>query len=490
MPRKATTPVISESEILEHALVEGAKRFGKPKRSDRIIYGRLHGTDDLLAFAQYVDPDFTTPAHIRLIAEKLTDLEQGKIRRLIVNMPPRHGKSQLVSRIFPVWALGRNPKRKLIWTSYSATVAQEFTRWQRDAAEGQLARDIFPDLRVREDVRAAEEWQTTKGGVVYGAGVGGSITGRGGHILGIDDPFKDYEEASSEVFQERAWNWYKMVLRTRLEADSAIILLHTRWNTKDLTARLLEHEGDVKDGGLWHVLRLPAIDVHGKALWPERFPLEELWEIKKLLGNQFEGLYQQEPIDLVGLLFEDPQYCTELPTGLEQIGYWDPAFGYRDDNALAIGANHREGDDPKTDKIFIGGGHLWKGTLDKSYDLVEKWYHQHKLKKLWIEDNAAQKACVFEMKRRGLNVEGDTATINKDIRIQSNLKMHWHRTQFLRSCEPDFMKQILGFYLESKKNHAPDATSGLIKKLVVGKTSLSKRYSAVDKLFKFTGWRS
>lgn len=490
MARKAAPHPVSENELLEHMLVAGAEKFGKPKREDKLIYGRLHGRDDLLAFAQYIDPEFESAKHIRLIAEKLTLVEQGKIRRLIINMPPRHGKSQLASRIFPVWALGRKPKRKMIWTSYSASVAQEFTRWQRDCAESERTRDIFPDLRVREDVRAAEEWQTTKGGVVYGAGVGGSITGRGGNILGIDDPFKDYEEASSEVFQERAWNWYKTVLRTRLEADSAIILLHTRWNTKDLTARLLEHEGDVENGGMWHVLRLPAINNAGEALWPEHFPLEELWEIKKLLAAQFEGLYQQEPIDLVGLLFENPQYVTDLPADLEQIGYWDPAFGYRDDNALAIGGNHRVDDDPKTDKIFMGGGHLWKATLDKSYDLVEKWYHQHKLKKLWVEDNAAQKSCVYELKRRGLNVEGDTATINKDIRIQSNLKMHWHRIQFLRSIEGDFMKQILGFFLESKKNHAPDAASGLIAKLTVGRTSLGKRYSAVGKLFKFRGWRS
>lgn len=489
MPRKVQQPPVSETQLLEHALVEGAKKFGKPQRSDRLVYGRLNGRDDLLAFAQYIDQEFQDAAHVRKIVDKLTEVETGKITRLIINMPPRHGKSQLVSKIFPVWALGRNPRRQLVYTSYNASKAQEFTRWQRDCCENPITRDVFPKLAVREDVRAAEEWQTTAGGIVYGAGVGGTLTGRGGDILVIDDPYKDYEEANSEVIQEKIWNWYLSTFRTRLSPKGAIVVVHTRWTTNDLTQRLIELEGRKEDGGLWDVVRLPAISDQGKALWPERFPIQELYELQKILGKMFEALYQQEPIDLVGLLFEQPQYVDEVPADLEKIGYWDPAFGFKDDNALAIGGNHRVGDDPKTDRIYVTAGYLWKATLDKSYDLVEKWYHQNKLKKLWIEDNAAQKACVIELKRRGLNVEGDTATISKPVRIQSNLKVHWLRTYFYRAVELPFMKQILAYNQDTKKDHAPDAASGLIAKLTVGRTSLGKRYSAVGNLFKFRGWR-
>ena len=488
MPRKAVPHPVSENELLEHMLVAGAEKFGKPKREDKLIYGRLHGRDDLLAFAQYIDSEFQAARHIKLIADKLTLVEQGKLTRLIINMPPRHGKSQLVSKIFPVWAMGRNPKRQLVYTSYNASKAQEFTRWQRDWCENPITREVFPKLFVREDVRAAEEWQTTTGGIVYGAGVGGTLTGRGGDILVIDDPYKDYEEANSEVIQEKIWNWYLSTFRTRLSPKGAIIVVHTRWTTNDLTARLLDLEGRLEDGGLWDVVRLPAIDNEGAALWPERFPITELHELQRILGKLFEALYQQEPIDLVGLLFDNPQYVDSAPEGLEEIGYWDPAFGGADDNALAIGGNHRIGDDPKTDKIYQTAGYLWRGTLDKSYDFVEKKYHQHKLKKLWIEDNAAQKACVYELKKRGLNVEGDTAYISKPVRIQSNLKVHWLRTYFSRGVDLPYMKQILAYNEDTKKDHAPDASSGLIAKLTVGRTSLNKRYSAVGNLFKFKRW--
>ena len=200
------------NDILESFLIEGEKRFAKRKSKNPFIRGRLEGAHSLEAFARYIDPGFIAASHIRLLIEKLEKAECGKLKRLIVNMPPRHGKSQLISRIFPVWYLGRNPKREIIIASYTTKLARRLARWGRDKAETPETQAVFPELQIRKDVRASHEYQTTQGGIVIGAGADGSITGSGADLAIIDDPYKDYNEARSEVISENVWDWYRSVL--------------------------------------------------------------------------------------------------------------------------------------------------------------------------------------------------------------------------------------------------------------------------------------
>jgi predicted phage terminase large subunit-like protein len=257
----------------------------------------------LLAFAVYTMPGWLTGNHHQEICTKLEQVERGEIRRLMVFAPPRHGKSELTSKRFVGWCMGRKPDRQIIATSYSAELATDFGRAVRNMVRDQLYRNVFPDTQLAEDSTAAGRWHTNHGGIYVAAGVGGSITGRGADILLVDDPFKNREEADSEKVQETVYNWYTSTAFTRLMPGGAEVLILTRWNEKDLAGRLLEEQGayDAEsnpDG--WHVVKMPAVaneDTENEtALWPERYDLKALKRIKTSLPTRdWVSLYQQEP---------------------------------------------------------------------------------------------------------------------------------------------------------------------------------------------------
>jgi len=249
--------------------------------------------------------------HLDILCNKLEDVAQGKIKRLMVFMPPRHGKSQVCSKKFPAWYLRKFPDRYIMITSYSADLAFDFSRIARNTIQDE--REIFPNIGVSQQARAVKHWtlEGRKGGLIA-AGVGGPITGRGASVAIIDDPFKNYEEAASATVRESVWQWYRSTLRTRLDPNGAIVLIMTRWHQDDMAGRLLAEmkEGTGED---WEVISLPGIADNddplgrkaGEALSP-RFPINELLTIKKALGGYlFGALYQQTPRAKEGNYFKD-----------------------------------------------------------------------------------------------------------------------------------------------------------------------------------------
>jgi predicted phage terminase large subunit-like protein len=244
---------------------------------------------------------WTRARHLKLLNRKLIDLAYGSTRRLIVTMPPRHGKSMLISQYFPAWYIGMFPDRRVMLASYEAGFAATWGRKARDVLE-ELGPSLF-NIKIRDDSSAADRWDIRgrTGGMVT-AGVGGPLTGKGADILLIDDPVKNAEDAASKTMRDKAWEWYQSTAYTRLEPNGAAILIMTRWNEDDLAGRILK---DMQGGGEhWEVLDLPAIADEndqlgrkvGEALWPERFTIERLLEIKKTLGTYyFSALYQQRP---------------------------------------------------------------------------------------------------------------------------------------------------------------------------------------------------
>lgn len=249
-------------------------------------------------FTQYCYPGFIDNWHLQEIFQALEDVESGKLKRLAIFMPPRHGKSIIASVHFPAWCIGRNKDLNIIQASYNAELATDFGREVRNLVQTKEFQNVFKDVQVAEDSQSKGKWNTNGRGAYIATGVGGSLTGRGANILLIDDPVKNREEADSETVREATWNWYRSTARTRLAPGGSIVLIQTRWHLADLAGRLLE------DGDQWKVLSYPAIAEQdepkrkmGEALWPERYPLPELEQIKKDIGiYEFTALYQQTPI--------------------------------------------------------------------------------------------------------------------------------------------------------------------------------------------------
>lgn len=294
----------------------------------------------------------------------LEAVERDEIDRLMIFMPPRHGKSELASRRFPARYLGKHPRRQIIAASYNSDLATDFGRDVRNIVGSPEYGEVFPGVGLRPDSKAADRMNTNHGGVYIAAGVGTASTGRGAHLGLIDDPFKDRADADSELQRERVWSWYRSTFFTRLMPGGAIVLIQTRWHEDDLAGRLLEQDGRIEDGGEWHVLDLPAIGDDGKALWPEWYDLPALERIKRTIGpREWSALYMQRPQPDEGTFFQRDWFATwgVRPTNLRIYGTSDYAVtdGGGDYTVLRIW-----GIDPEGVIYRLGG---WRGqtTSDK-----------------------------------------------------------------------------------------------------------------------------
>lgn len=256
----------------------------------------------LLDFILYRFEEYKPNWHHKKLIEKLEAVERGEIKRLIVTMPPRHGKSEIISVNFPAWFIGRNPDKSIITASYSSDLASDFGGQTRDVIASREYSNVFDKIELAEDSKAKNNWKIkNKRGRYVATGVGGSITGKGADVFVIDDPIKNREDADSPVIREKIWKWYISTARTRLSKDGAIIVVHTRWHDDDLIGRLLKSEN--KDS--WEIVNFPAIAIEneeqrvvGEALWEEFFPLENLNDTKREIGSyEWSALYQQNPVD-------------------------------------------------------------------------------------------------------------------------------------------------------------------------------------------------
>lgn len=255
---------------------------------------------NLIDFTRYTLPGYEAADHHRRIAQKLEQVESGAIDRLMIFMPPRHGKSELASKRFPAWCLGRNPRRQIIAASYNSDLANDFGRNVKNIIAEPEFGNVFAGVALAQDSKAANRLNTNYGGAYVAAGVGTAVTGRGANIALIDDPLKDREEADSQRRRDLVWDWYRSTLYTRLMPGGAIVLIQTRWHEDDLAGRILD-----ADAEHWDVLDLPAISAGGDALWPEWYDLEALERIKANIGpREWSALYQQQPQPDEGTFFQ------------------------------------------------------------------------------------------------------------------------------------------------------------------------------------------
>jgi predicted phage terminase large subunit-like protein len=258
--------------------------------------------NDFMSFVKHVWPEFIEGEHHKKIAEKFNLIAEGKLKRLIINMPPRHTKSEFSSFLLPAWMIGRRPKLKIIQSTHTTELAVRFGRKAKTLMDTEEYKQIFP-TRLREDSQAAGKWETEQGGEYYAAGVGSAITGRGADLLIIDDPHSEQDALNIDAL-ERAYEWYTSGPRQRLQPGGAIVLVMTRWNVKDLTGSLQRASGGLKSDQ-WDLIEFPAILPSNKPVWPEYWKLEELESVKASLSLQkWNAQWMQNPTSEEGALIK------------------------------------------------------------------------------------------------------------------------------------------------------------------------------------------
>jgi predicted phage terminase large subunit-like protein len=279
-----------QKEFIEAATLASQKR------------GIEKAQSDFMTFVKRVWPEFIEGSHHKKIAEKFNDLSQGKIKRLIINMPPRHTKSEFASFLLPAWMIGRKPNLKIIQSTHTTELAVRFGRKAKTLMDMPEYKEIFL-TRLREDSQAAGKWETEQGGEYYAAGVGSAITGRGADLLIIDDPHSEQDAMNVDAL-ERAYEWYTSGPRQRLQPGGAIVLVMTRWNTKDLTGSLLRESGNIKSDK-WELIEFPAILPSGKPVWPEFWKLDELEGVKASISLQkWNAQWMQNPTSEEGAIIK------------------------------------------------------------------------------------------------------------------------------------------------------------------------------------------
>ena len=273
------------------------------ERSVALDEARPNITKNFLSFVKYVWPEFIEGSHHKIINKKFNDLAEGKIKRLIINMPPRHTKSEFASYLLPAWMIGKNPKLKIIQATHTADLAIDFGRKTKNLVDQANYKELFP-TRLQEDSQAAGKWKTDKGGEYFAAGVGGAITGRGADLLIIDDPHKEQDIRADGKAFEKAMNWYTSGPRQRLQPGGAIVIVMTRWSTKDVTGQLLKAQGE-EGSDQWEVVELPALLPNGKPVWPEFWTAEELLKTKASIPvSNWLAQYMQSPTGEEGALLK------------------------------------------------------------------------------------------------------------------------------------------------------------------------------------------
>lgn len=307
---------------------------------------RLNAPTDFACFLGYMNANYRLEWFHRVVAQHCQMLFEGKIKNLMVFMPPQHGKSEIISRMFPAWALGRNPELKIAGCSYSIDLASQFSRSIQRSIDSPEYQSIFPETylngsNVRTDtkgyLRNVDIFETVGHRGFYKAvGVGGGLTGTPVDIAIIDDPVKDAIEAQSPTYRERVWDWYNTVLTTRLHNDSRQLFIMTRWHEDDLAGRLLKAEP-----GAWHVITIPAIcEVDndnglskrkvGDALWPWKHSLKKLLTQKQRAPREFNALYQQRPTVEGGNIVKRDWFRIISESDFRALRYREPVHFYLD----------------------------------------------------------------------------------------------------------------------------------------------------------------
>tara|TARA_B110000211_G_scaffold207000_1_gene242481 strand:- start:360 stop:1835 length:1476 start_codon:yes stop_codon:yes gene_type:complete len=379
---------------------------------------------DFLSFVKQIWPEFIEGEHHKTIADKFNKLASGEINRLIVNMPPRHTKSEFASTLLPAWMIGNTPKLKIIQTTHTGELAVRFGRKAKTLIDSPEYQEIFK-TRLREDSQAAGRWETAQGGEYFAAGVGGAITGRGADLLIIDDPHSE-QDAMNMSALERAYEWYTSGPRQRLQPGGKIVCVMTRWNTKDLTGILLKNQSEPKSDQ-WDLVEFPAIMPSGDPVWPGYWKLEELESVKASLSlGKWNAQWMQNPTSEEGAIIKREWWQhwdkDELPVLDHVIQSYDTAFMKKetaDYSAITTWGIFRENEDSSPQMILLDA---MKERLEfpELRRVAKEQYDYWQPETVLVEAKASGLPLTYELRNMGIPVVNYTPSRGNDKHTRVN----------------------------------------------------------------------
>jgi predicted phage terminase large subunit-like protein len=408
------------SSALEALPDEVLKEILSLKEAEVRLATRAKAQDKFMPFVHHVYENFIEGRHHRIIAEKLERIASGELKRLIVNMPPRHSKSEFASYLMPAWFLGRNPKLKIIQATHNTELAVRFGRKVRDLMGLENYRDIFPETHLKSDDKAAGRWGTAAGGEYFAAGVGAAVTGRGADLFIIDDPHSEQDALSDTAF-DHAYEWYTSGPRQRLQPGGAIILVMTRWGTKDLTGRLLKAQGDDIMSDQWEVVEFPAIMPSDEPLWPEFWQKDDLLKVKAALPvAKWNAQWQQHPTASEGAIVKKEWWRTWEDEDIPPIKYimqsYDTAFSKKEsaDYSAITTWGVFEPEEGGPDNLILLDGRRGRYNFPELKQVALEEYDYWEPDMVIVEAKASGMPLTDELRRTGIPVLNYTPSKGRD----------------------------------------------------------------------------
>ena len=402
--------------------------------------------NDFMAFVKYVWPDFIEGSHHKIMADKFNKVARGELKRIIINMAPRHTKSEFSSYLLPAWMIGKNPKLKIIQATHTTELAVRFGRKAKHLIDSEEYQKIYP-TKLREDSKAAGRWETNEGGEYFAAGVGGSITGRGADLLIIDDPHSEQDALNVNAL-DRTWEWYTSGPRQRLQPGGIIVVVMTRWNMKDLTGRLINAQKEAK-ADQWEVIEFPAILPNNKPVWPEYWKLEELESVKASLAiGKWNAQYQQNPTAEEGSIIKREWWNLwdkDLPPLYHVIQSYDTAFLKKetaDYSAITTWGVFYPTEDSGPNLILLD-------VVKDRFEFPElrrvalEQYNYWKPESVIIEGKASGMPLTFELRKQGIPVINYTPSRGNDKHARVNAVAPLFESGQIWATDDKFTEEVI-----------------------------------------------
>ena len=379
---------------------------------------------EFMEYVHTVWPSFIDGAHHKKMAAAFERVARGEIKRLIINMPPRHTKSEFASYLLPSWFLGNFPGKKVIQTSHTAELAVGFGRKVRNLVDSDVYKTIFSDVSLQADSKAAGRWATNRGGEYFAIGVGGAVTGKGADLLIIDDPHSEQEAALSETNPEiydKTYEWYTSGPRQRLQPGGSIVVVMTRWSKKDLTGQVLKAAAQ-RSGEEWEVIEFPALLPSGRPLWPQFWSLKELEALKAELPHpKWMAQYQQDPTSDVSAIIkrewwqiwedERPPRCEFIIQSCDTAFLKHERADYSACTTWGVLYNNEDENDAN---IILLDAFKKRMEFPELKETAYECYTEWEPDSLIIEAKAAGAPLVFELRARGIPVQEFTPSRGND----------------------------------------------------------------------------